>query len=386
MIGKYYYLIIIIMFNLLILAGCWSYGEVNDRYLVAGVAIDFDIDTEEYILTVEIINPKETEIGINSRIFSAKGETLHRAIRNLIMESGKILYWGHAKVAIISKEIAKKNIIPVLDLIYRDIEFRDDIWLLISGEDSAGVILSTPEEKLHRINSLHLDDIMKTDEFISQFKGTQVWKFVKDLYVEGISPTIPITKLVTSGDYKLSEIIGTAIFKGDRLIGMLNEDETQAFRWATGDLKGGKIVVKTKLDNGEATNVTLEIGKGKSSINSVYEEDRIKIIIEIKQNILNIAQIDGTDDFIADEGREKLKEDIKEKIRREILALVKKVQKKYKSDIFGFSTAIKKEMPQTWKKIKPNWEEVFSDLDIEVKVDLDIIGSALSSKSIKVKH
>ncbi|MBU3220601.1 endospore germination permease [Clostridium algidicarnis] len=57
-----------------------------------------------------------------------------------------MLQGSHAKVFIVSKDIAKEGIVPVIDLIDRDVELRNDMWILISESDTASDILRKGKE------------------------------------------------------------------------------------------------------------------------------------------------------------------------------------------------------------------------------------------------
>lgn len=64
------------------------------------------------------------------------------------------------------------------------------------------------------------------------------------------------------------------------------------------------------------------------------------------------------------------------------------LQEEYQSDIFGFGEAIHRSNPEEWNKIKENWDEEFSDLTVNVKVDMKIrlTGTVNSSFLEKIKN
>ncbi|WP_228552692.1 Ger(x)C family spore germination C-terminal domain-containing protein, partial [Paenibacillus polymyxa] len=61
--------------------------------------------------------------------------------------------------------------------------------------------------------------------------------------------------------------------------------------------------------------------------------------------------------------------------------VIRKAQKKYKTDIFGFGNAIHRDNPKLWNKIKKDWDEEFLDMDVEVNVDFKIRGLGTISNS-----
>jgi spore germination protein KC len=366
------------------LSGCWNYRDIDNTRLVAGMALDYDEKKNEYITTIEIINPaSEKEAKMSGELYESRGKLPFDGVRDIIMKTGRKLYWAHAKTIIISQTIAEKKIISLLDYIYRDAEFREDMRLIVSKEKTASEILEKyGEESIYPIRGFYLDDVVESEESIGKYHSGQAWKFIKDLYAEGISPTLPAIKSISTAGRIHPYIGGLAVFKGEKMVGWLDEFETQGFLWVIDEIKGGLVIVTSTMKE-KSDLVTLEILKNKTKIKPIYKEDQIIMKIDAETDVM-IGEIGGTQDFIDKEGRAILKKDAEQQIKEQIEKVVKRVQKDYGSDIFKFSTSIKKEMPQVWRKIKPNWDQVFKDLKINVNVVVNIRGSALKSKPIKV--
>jgi len=367
--------IIILIICSLLLIGCWNYKDINQVRLVAGAAIDYDKQNREYIFTSEIINISSERAEMEGEVFQCKGKTIFDSVRNLITKTGRRLYWAHSKTIIISKEIARDGIISVIDMIYRDAEMRDDMTLLISEGETAREILEADMERLYSSHSFHLDNSMKAQNFVSKYHRVPAWRFIKDLYAEGISPTMPIVKIMEYGDKGVPEVAGTAVFKGDKMVGTLSASETKSFLCIIDELKGGILVVEPKK-NDRAIRVALEILNNKTRIKPVILENKLTMKIDVTTSV-NIGEIGGETGFFDKESLEILKNHTEEKIRDNLKELIKRVQREYKSDIFKFATIIKTDMPDVWRKIRGNWEEEFSNLNIDITVNLKVKGSAL---------
>ncbi|QZY54578.1 Ger(x)C family spore germination protein [Crassaminicella profunda] len=376
--------LLMICISICVLSGCWNYKEIDDTRLVAGMALDYDEKKNEYITTIEIINPaSKKETIMSGELYKSRGKLPFDGVRDIIMKTGRKLYWAHAKTIIISQNIAEKKIISILDYIYRDAEFREDMRLMVSKEKTAKEILEMYEEKkVYPIRAFHLDDVVESEKSTGKYHCGQVWKFIKDLYAEGVSSTLPAIRNISVGGKIHPYIGGLAVFKGEKMVGWLDELETQGFLWVTDHIEGGVVVVESKM-NEKSTLVTLEILKNKTKIKPIYKEDEIVMKIDIETDVM-IGEIGGVQDFIGKEGRIILKKDTEKQIKTQVENVIKKVQKDYDSDIFKFSKSIKKEMPDMWKKIKPDWDKVFKDLKTDINVVVNIKGSALKSKPIKV--
>ncbi|WP_069648855.1 Ger(x)C family spore germination protein [Caloranaerobacter ferrireducens] len=375
-------LIILLFINTLNFTSCWNYREINEVAIVGGMALDKNKENGRYIMTVEIMLPEASD-GLNMKpeVYTMEGDTLFDAVRNFIAETGVKLYWSHLRVVILSQDVAKEGIVPVLDLFIRDAELRTDVWLLVSKDKTAKVILEEGTAKIHDTVSFHLHDMLKTEASISKYKGVQFWDFVKTLSEEGSSPFLPTTELVNKKKEKIPKIYGTAVFKKEKMVGWLDGIETRSLLFIRNQIKGGVISIKNVTDFN--TDVTLEIFKSKTKLKPELRDGKLVMNIDVVTDV-GIAEIDSTQDLISDKGREKVKKDAEMLIRKQIEKVIKKVQKEYKSDIFGFSNAICRTMPKVWKKIKKDWEEVFIELDIKVNTKINIKESALTLKPIKV--
>lgn len=370
----------IIPISMFILSGCWNYREINDVNIINGAAVDLFEEEDEYVLSVEIVKPLAgQDFKLEADLISEKGKSIFDAVRTMIVHSGKRAYWPHAKVFIISQDIAKKGVVDVIDFINRDAEVRSDIWLLISQEKTAKQILES-ETKLHSTMSAHLEDKLKNKDSVSKFQSIELHQFLKDLAAEGISCTVPLVH-ITKEEEAVPAIFGMGVFKEDKLIGYINGIETMSMMLIKDELKSGVFVVKN-VDNTN-TDCTLEIFKSKTKVKPIVKDGNIIMKIDSKLDV-GIGEILGKADLISEPGRDKLKVQAEETIKKELLKTIKRVQKDYDSDIFGFGNSIYRKMPNEWKKIKNDWDEIFAHLKVDINVEVKIKGSALTSKPIKV--
>jgi len=67
-----------------------------------------------------------------------------------------------------------------------------------------------------------------------------------------------------------------------------------------------------------------------------------------------------------------VEKEVEEQFERSVLHLIKKLQKKYKTDIFGFGDTIYRRYPSQWKQIKNQWKQEFTKVDVSVDVNIAI--------------
>ncbi|MBF8984067.1 Ger(x)C family spore germination protein [Lutibacter sp. B2] len=372
-------LVFIIFINSVFITGCWNYREIEQMAIVSGLAIDKKGD--KYEITVEVINPESGQgLKMNPNMYTAEGNTIFDAVRNMITTVGKKLYWSHAKVIVVSENVAKEGVLSVLDFITRDGETRSNIWLLVSKEKTAKEVLRGKSEVDESL-AFHIEDMLNIEQSISKYHGVELWNFINDLSNEGIAPTLPIVRKFKTYEEIVPKVFGTAVFKKDKMVGSLTGQETKKMLMIKDQLKGGLIVVRNIGEEG--INVSLEVLKSKTKVKSEVIDHDIVMNIQVKMDV-EIGEIAGDEDFISKKGREKLKKEAEGFIKKDIEYVIKKVQREYQSDIFGFGSIIQREMPDLWKKIKQDWTEIFSNLETKVSVEVNIKGSALTSKPIKI--
>jgi spore germination protein KC len=363
----------------IIFTGCWNYREVEQLAIASGVAVDEKSDGITH-LTIEVVNiGRDGKATYEPKYIESDGYTFFEAARKAVTKEGKKIYWSHAKVVIISEEIARKDIAKYLDFLFRDAETREDIWLLISKEKTAGEILQS-KGMLKPIVSFQIDDAMRSQKSITRFPFIQLYEFFDRLFYKQVAPILPTINLVEQHGEKSTHVGGTAIFKGEKLIGFLNEEDTKSMLWLRDEVKGGLIILKNAA--GTDDNVTLEIYKSKSKITPIVQEGVLKMKVEVDVDV-SIGEIMGTSDFISSPGRQKLKAFAEKHVEKDINTMYTLVRDNYNADVFGFGRNIEMKMPDVWKQIKDDWDNFYAELELELNVKVNIRGSATTRVPLK---
>jgi spore germination protein KC len=376
-------LVLLTIINSIVVTSCWNYREVDELSIVAGVAVDKGTNGL-YKITAEIIKisgGKDTKTM--AKTITMEGRTMLDAVRNGISLSGKKLYWSHTKVIILSKEIATEGIIKVIDWYSRDSETRADVHILISEGRSAGEIFSG-QGVTEEIKSFVLDDMLKNQESMSKAPVTDILKFNNDLKAEGICAIAPVVNLKQMDGIMLPNIMGTAIFKSDKLVGFLNGEETKNIIFVRNEIKGG-VLIEGMQGNDLTIPVSLEIFKNKTQVTPVTNGKDIEINININ-TIAAIDEIEGTENLIDDEGRKKLEQNAGKMLKAQIESIIDKMQSVYDADIFGFGAKLREDKIKVWYRVNNNWEETFKDLKVNVIAKVHIRNSSMLSKPLEERE
>lgn len=361
--------------------GCWSYREVNRLAIIGGLAIDQDTVTGEYKLTIEVMKPVQGDTGggkIQSDVYEETGRTIFEAVRNFVLRIGRRTYWAHAKVVIINRAIAEKDIAPVLDWLYRDSELRRDIYILISKESTAGELLRT-DPSLDDTSSFHMFTIIQGQEATFKYPKTELWQVVESINHNERGVLIPVVQRAKS-ERRPAEIMGSALFKGSKVIGYIDQDDTRNILWLAGKLNKGLIPIR---NIGNTNNdITFEIFTSKTKSRVKIVEGSVRANIAIKADV-NIAELSGGLDYRKKEVREYIEKSAEDIVKKRLLNTISKLQQEYKCDVIKLNSYAEIQNKKEWKKLKPKWEELFSAAEIDVEVNIHIRGSAVASKPIK---
>ncbi len=387
-----------IIFISLLLSGCWDKREINE--LAISTAISIDKKDDEYHVAAQVVLPTELSMkgGMGSSpvtLYEASGKSVNEAIRKLTQVSPRIIYLGHLRVVVISEELAKEGIATTVDFLSRGWEIRSDFYMIVSKGRDAKEILNV-QTSLEQIPSNELYNILHTSE--ANYSSTVAVNFFdlktnlerdgKEGVLTGVeilgdpkkgSSKQNVEMIIPDAKIKFKEL---AVFKKDKLVGWLDEQESRGFNEATNQVKS-TIGLVSCPDGGE---VSIHTKKYNSKIKSKTTSNNPEI--EIKVNIVaNLGEVSCDIDLTKEKTIEMLQKEYEKVVKNDIQETIKVVQQKYQSDIFGFGAAIYKRNPQQWEKVKDNWDEIFAELPVNVEVDVQIshFGSVLNPIDKKEK-
>lgn len=398
MIRKFLCCMLCIIFTFL-LSGCWSYIGLDEISMVSGLAVDKDNQSNHFKLSIEIfdLSASTKEKGPKTKIIETKGITIFDAVRNAKKKLSNKLYFGHAKIIVLSEDIAKKeDLINLVDLFIRDKETRENVYVVISQEKTASDILKVQGIDQSNISQA-LNNIVSNDSKVtSSTAPLELYGIYNILNYPGISATLPAFHNVESEEEKKNEqqdkvksqekdqeqseenknceLNGTAVFKNQRLVGYLSPEESKYFLFITDGIKGGVLPISstgnTDIDS------SLEIFHNKTNLS--YEKKNGKLIIKVKiKTKVVLGEVMEMSIELNEEDIKKMEKQSSELLKKQMQNLIKKVQKEYNSDIFGFGNMIYRKNPKLWAQLSDQWDNIFPTLEVEVEPKVEIINTAL---------
>ena len=373
---------VLVIFSFL-LTGCWDKRELNE--LAITLAIGIDKVEDEYQVTAQVVIPSEVSMkgstgGTTVTLFTASGETVYEALRKMTKDSPRKIYPGHLRMLVIGEELAQEGIGESLGLLSRDWEFRSDFYVVVAKDITATEILnvttdleSIPANKM--FSSLNI-----SEKAWAGTDGITLNELIADLISDGkeaVLTGIQLTGNQEIGSSKQNvETISPAariqndnlaVFKEDKLVGWLTEKESRGYSDITNSVK----TTVTSISCPEEGKATIEVIQFNSDVKGNINKGKPEVDITIKTEG-NVGAVE-CEINLTETGTISELEKIYEKELTEIInETFDTLQKQYKSDIFGFGEAIHRSNPKEWNKLKENWDEEFSNLTVNVKVDMKL--------------
>ncbi|WP_026580787.1 Ger(x)C family spore germination protein [Bacillus sp. J33] len=379
-------LFIMIFLLLNLLSGCWNRKELNDLAITVGMAIDKEDD--QFIITTQVVNPGEVAAkqggGQKTPVttYQEKGDTVFEAIRRMTTVTARKLYFPHIRILVLSEELAEKGLSEVLDFLSRDHELRSDFYVVIAKDTNAENVLKVLTG-LENIPASKLFKSLETSEKAwAPSMAVTMDELIGDIVAEG--KEAQLTGLQISGDIQKAEksehvqeiapdvtlkYSGLAVFKEDKLIGWLNEDESKTVNYILGNVKSTIGEVSCPDEKGK---VGIEVISTKTDLKANVENGSPKgtVEIQLEGNVGDVQcrKLDLSKTKTIDDLEKEAERTLKEIIESSIA----KTQEEFNVDVFGFGEAIHRSNPDYWKKAKKEWDEKFTNMPIEVKIDIKL--------------
>lgn len=418
------FLILFLIIPALFLSGCFDATEPDEMTYVVALGLDEGSDGNlniTLLLAVPIavgVGPEPGETEKSTNIITVAAPTIMGGINVINSLLSKRVNFSHAKLIVISKELAEKGIESFINTFIRYREFRPDTYLGIT-KGSAEEFLKSSKPVLEYNPSKHFELIMESfiytgfsnggtiEEFYSKMESTCEEAVAVLLDVSQIEETKDLSEILMQlknsgngnleGDYTAGEIpviyenkirhMGSAVFRGDKMAGELTGRETFCYLMVSGKL--GEVYY-TLPDPGDGDKnsgekqeyVSLRLGQARKpeiSVKTGEDKPHADIKISLEGDILAIT---GRNDYSTGEGLKKLEQYTAEYIKQQVTDFLSKTRDEFKSDICTIGKQVKKTFWYWEDWVKFNWPEKYEKTELSVDVEVKIRRSGIMVKQV----
>ena len=385
---RFFLSVLLSVFLLVPLAGCWSSHEIEERSLGVGMALDkanksmtekeFD-EQEEYpkrnlitstyqLITPQVASSTTVQGGPQQKAYvnmAETGDSIHQMTRELSLRRETSIASQHLKVIIIGEALARTySLGKLVNEFLRDNEIRPSCLVLISkGRARDGLESKTAGEiPAFRLAGM-VENAYRTTRILPP---TSLIKLESN--IESGTSFLLQNVLSANGEIKFA---GAAIIKGktNKMIGFLNEEELDGLTWITGKGKGGLV---KSFDKKTGQLIVYEIESMKSHIEPHVKGNSISFNVHIESEGRLSENWVVSGNPLKNQFLQKVQKNSEKKVKHLVRNTVEKMQKEYQVDVAGFGNQLRIKRPRVWMRVKDNWDQTFSEVPINYDVKLMI--------------
>lgn len=391
------------------LYGCWNRTELNELGITSATGMDFK--DGKWSLTFQVVVPSAMWSGAGSgaaggsgsqssvHVFSTTGDTIREAVRNSYRSFSRKLYFSHTDVLVIGKQAAEEGIAQILDLYLRNFDARETVLVTVADGYASEILRQfVPPE---RLPGNALAKILLWEEKNSgMLPAVKVFDIAQNMYSDAKAIGVPEIVLQSSDDKGRTELKSMDIFKttskparlklgrigafkGDRLVGWLNDKEGLGVAWLKDNVKNSVLSFPCPSSGGGQGLSSYQIRRAKVQITPHLQDDRLTMHIRVKTKgylMESTCQGNfGSPSFIGSLERE-LEKEISQEIETGWQAVLR-----LQLDLPGFADRVHRKYPRQWKNLKDGWEGRLKQIDLDVHVEAKLRNIGLTQNPITQK-
>ncbi|NBD23729.1 Ger(x)C family spore germination protein [Paenibacillus glycinis] len=383
------FLHIVLLSALLLTSGCWDRTEINDLAFISGSAFDLT-DDGEYLLSLQIAVPTSGLGGPGNGggnqqgkffVLSATGKDANEAFLKIQNKSSRRLFTSHRSVIFIGESLGKHGIGDLLDVFNHDPRQRLRTYIMMVKGGQGREVLETK----YPFEQVPVEAIKEMEMLKSELAVT-----LRDFFIasssDGISPVMGVIEAVDDlqgtkakhSKKNLFQLSGLAILKELKVVGVLDNPETNGFMWMTDRMKSGRV--DAYLPEGGGL-VGMMVYHAERKIDLAVDGTDVKVKIKLRGQgslIENNTPLDVSRPKNLELAQRALEASVEKQVRDALF----KIQKKCKTDSLGLGQEIYRNRPKQWKSLKRQWDTVFPRVDVTVDAELSLNGAGMGGSPL----
>ena len=305
----------------------------------------------------------------------------------------KTINLSHCKILLVSEDIAKQGVEPLVNSLINKVETRPDCSIIVSkipdNEFDDG-----KKPKIEELISKYYDvasnletgrgysETIKLNEFYLTLNDTfyqpyaslgTTYNTTKNTNDQNVSSNLDTQSktLVTNSEKESVEVMGLAVFKKDKLVGSLTANQTLSHQLITNELDFSTINIISPFNPNETLDIYI----------STFKKPNIKVDISngspfVQINLYVAARIVSFNSYeinlLTEEKLNLIQNTVKKHLEDQIYDYLNTTAKEFKSDISGLGRYAVKNFQTIDDWNNYNWLENFQNSAFKVNVDTSI--------------
>lgn len=398
-----------------VLTGCYDAREVDDEIYAVAIGIDKGVENKVRI-TIQYptyksggsgggIGAGEQNKQDSSNVHTIECPSIIEGLDMYGMAVSRKVSLMHVKMLVFSEDIARADISSFAAAMQRFREARSSAamvvvkgtaenFLLENKSNIGGTISKAIEEMFLQARYsnyfpyVHFVDFYRNmvspyQQPIAIYGGVNDFKQLKDKEVD--KPPLVVGQGFKPGELPRRgvakrEFTGVAVFRGGKMVGSLDSYETTYYLMMMGQFNRGAVTVEDPNAEGKAIVLNVRNNR-KPKIKTSIKDGKATVNIKLDLEA-DIQSIQSKVSYENPELLEDLNKKVAEVLHNGMKKMVKKTQKEFKSDIFGFGKYIAANFLTIQDFQNYNWLAQYPQSEVNIDVAFSIRRSGLILKSI----
>ena len=400
--GSRFLLVVALVAVTVLLTGCNGARETDEVVFVIAIGLDRAdegmVKVTYQIAVSRALGMEASDAKQTASTITITAPSLAEA-RNLLKTTiGRSPNLSHNKVFVIGEEMARQGVADAIAPLNRFREFRGTMYLLTVQNGSAEEFLTKLKPVLEIIPSKYIETMMLTADEAGYYPPSFLHEFYNRLTGKSAAPYTALVAInpmtgqsKPSGTKTASEKIdeytagnipmkgassptnfaGMALYKEDKMVGVLTTEETRMFQMLSGDFTHGFLSVTDPQVPKKGININLRLGESpKIKATMVDGRHQFDVTILLEGEVTAIAS--GIN-YERPDLREQLEQHVSGIIKRDMLKIIDKTQL-LGTDVVGFGFHARRLYPtySEWEKIAQTWTKDYTAAEINITVKTKI--------------
>ncbi len=335
--------ILLLLIILLFLPGCGR--DASELTVVTGIGVDGQAG--EYRIGTEVIKLSGGQEESQSLILSAAGQTITDGVDSLAAMTGRSLYCNHAQILIVGRETAENGILPLLEELLRGNQYPISLRIAVAKDTAAQVLNSKPT--ISDLHSVELEDMIRQGNLQSITADMSIYRLYQDINAEGVEGILPFIDVREDQKNQVCTLAGTALFLNEKLITILDRQDSQCLMWMRGQ-SGGTFPTKHGL---------LEVAGMDRSLHC--SPAGAKLTLHVRLRVTN-----------SEVKKEELADVAEQTLTKQCESLLSQLQS-LQCDAVGFGQRLRQNHLRSWNRLETPWHERFPNYPINIQVQVEDI-------------
>ena len=399
----------------LILSGCSGAKETDEVAYVLAVGVDY-LPNKQLNITYMLAIPRALstsgsggggDSGKSVAVATIKAPSLAEGRSLLSSSIGRSPDLSHVKVWIISEELARRGLGDFIGPLLRFREFRGSMFMMVV-RGTAQEFINETKPSIEVLPSRWIEGILlagtetgyvlptNVHEFYNRLKDTSGAPYAVLAGINPLSgkdrpsakPTPPErANAYLPGDIPReggnpAAVFGTAVFKGDKLAGMLTNEETRMAAILMGNFPKGFLTIVDPKMSDRSVHLLLRLGKN-PQINVGFVNNRPVIDIDVLLEG-EITSIPSGINYESEDSRKSLEGQVSKAIKTQMVDMLKHTQE-LETDVVNFGRYFRPKFNTYDEVASFNWNSRYPEAEIHVQINTKIRRTGLMIKSMPIR-